>query len=484
MRNFVVCLLTGSIALSAFSCGDDDPTLLLDDNSNSLTNYSFSSRFIDGQSSVSYAGQTRRQLLILDIKAAITGLDSNAASETGTVAAAIERIYAFSSNIPIGTNPPIRFQAPAPGNLQTTWDDLGGPNRLSNKLAGKDDSYERFGGAAENDGVVIGYADDNLSPEETLLDMFNKLDEVAVTFFQGNRPQSPEGNEISQAYTSSTGINYAELIQKYLGGALAFNQGADDYLDDDKEDKGLNSSNSQSGSNPYSSLEHAWDEGFGYFGAARDYVLYTDDEIASKGGRPDWQGAHDTNGDDSIDLLSEINFGHSVNAAKRDRGSNSGTNFTLDAWTAFTQGRSLITQANGELSDAELNQLRTYRNQALAAWERSISSTVVHYINDTLRDMNAMGTPAYDFENHAKHWSELKGFLLALQFIPSRHSPVTDADHRQLNQLIGNAPVLSNAGDTALTAYATALNDAKGILQQAYGFDAADMGNADGTGGW
>ena len=29
-------------------------------------------------------------------------------------------------------------------------------------------------------------------------------------------------------------------------------------------------------------MEHAWDEAFGYFGAARDYSRYTDEQLAGK----------------------------------------------------------------------------------------------------------------------------------------------------------------------------------------------------------
>ena len=86
----------------------------------------------------------------------------------------------------------------------------------------------------------------------------------------------------------------------------------------------------------YSSLEHHWDEAFGYFGAARDYSGYTDADIKTGGSK-------DTNGDGVIDLLSEKNYGLSINAAKRDLGAkDASTDFTGGAITAFIQGRHLI----------------------------------------------------------------------------------------------------------------------------------------------
>ena len=259
--------------------------------------------------------------------------------------------------------------------------------------------------------------------------------------------------------------------------AVAFSQGADDYLDDDTEDKGLLSSNERAGENTYSTLEHQWDEGFGYFGAARDYDMYTDDEIASAGGRDDWQGLHDTNGDCRIDLTAEVNFAASVNAAKRDRGATVATDFTGDAFQAFVDGRALIASVDGPLSEAQLDELRGYRDAALAAWEAAYAATVVHYINDTLADMDAFGTEDYSFTDHAKHWSELKGFALGFQFnrfspmLESIGSPGVATRFTRFHALVGDAPVLADAGETAIADYRAALEEARELVGEAYGFD-------------
>ena len=148
---------------------------------------------------------------------------------------------------------------------------------------------------------------------------------------------------------------------------LAFSQGADDYLDDDVDGKGLKASNAQYIKNgeakPYSALGHAWDEGFGYFGASREYHKFTDEEIAGEGGRKDWQGYHDTNDDKKIDWYKEMNHALSVNAAKRDLGSMGKTDFTKDAYVAFVEGRKLILAAGDKLTDDEMKKLKEYRNQ-------------------------------------------------------------------------------------------------------------------------
>jgi hypothetical protein len=90
----------------------------------------------------------------------------------------------------------------------------------------------------------------------------------------------------------------------------------------------------------------------------------------------------------------------------------------------------------------------------------------------------------------AKHWSELKGFALSLQFSPV--SPFRDEsvstvdldDLKMVIELIGDAPVLadgsqngiaaSGAAEDAVYAYIGKLTEARAILQNAYGFSDAN----------
>ena len=232
----------------------------------------------------------------------------------------------------------------------------------------------------------------------------------------------------------------------------------------------------------YTALEHIWDEGFGYFGAARNYGNFTDDEIAKADGRADWQGANDSNQDGRIDFTSEYNFGHSVNAAKRDRGSVVPTDYTKTAFDAFLDGRTLIVNAGGNLDEAQLAELQGYRDAAVGAWERAVAATIVHYVNSVLQDMGKF-TGDYDFLDHAKHWSELKGFALALQFNVN-HSPMTTARFAELQGYIGDRPVLPTAEMSAQEAYKQSLIDARTLVGDVYGFDTANLGDAEGVNGW
>ena len=137
---------------------------------------------------------------------------------------------------------------------------------------------------------------------------------------------------------------------------------------------------------------HHWDEAFGYFGAARDYSRYSDDDLAGKGSG----FVFDSNGDGKIDFRSEYNFGLSRNAGKRDRGG-TGVDFTGETFTAFLTGRALI--SNG----GSTTEIAAQRQAAANGMEKVIAATVIHYINDTLADMADLGTANENIPNLNKH---------------------------------------------------------------------------------
>lgn len=424
--------------------------------------YAFESQFSADESSVKYNGQTCRHTLITAL--------NNAVKDANEIEKNSYRSSGSSGNVPY-------FDDTIAGNLAAqstqnvlntalpvladhdTLGELCGSSFLKQKFAGNDtvtdwkDWNTEFLGVAGQD-----------SAEAYLRQL---LTEVSTQAENGTNPAG------TPHYVSATGIDYSQLIQKFLLGALVFAQGTDDYLDDDVGTlgKGLYASSAQNGSNPYSSLEHVWDEGFGYFGAARDYTSRDDD--ANK------TGVVDDNQDGFIDVRAEHNFGASTNAAKRDAGADPATptDFTNDAFSAFFAGRALITQAQVDFADmsaADQADLVAFRDAAAGAWEQAIAATVVHYINDTLNDMENIGTgPATpeQLTNLAKHFSEMKGFALGLQF--NRLSPLNDDDAANpsqslfvtLHNLLRDAPALTND-----SVYRDDLLAARTLLQNTYNF--------------
>jgi hypothetical protein len=268
-----------------------------------------------------------------------------------------------------------------------------------------------------------------------------------------------------------------------------FSQGTDDYLGE-----GLASDNkvADGGTKSYTALEHQFDEGFGYFGASRNYLEYTDSEIAKKAGRENFQGKNDINGDGVIDLAAEFIWGNSSNAAKRDLGAEETTDFTAEAMTHFIAGRKMINDNVGknvaEFSADEKAKFENHVFQAALSWEKAIAATVVHYINDVTADIANLEdgeyTPA-EFADYAKHWAEMKGFALNFQFSPyspfanhelnPKKDTVGEAKFVELHELLGDAPVLSGAD--SFTQYKSKLITARDILADAYDFADANAEN-------
>ncbi len=478
MKN--LCFLAFSLL---FACGDNAADGI--DPNADAARYEFPSKFVSGASSVAYAGQSARLVWIAEMTKYIEKLSSEVVTSgvnraDGATATDLDTYYRYDGSVH-GTVP-LTYSLTPPA-LQTSMSAMSTTAQLRNKLAGLD-----------SDAAVVMYKDWSSglggwsgigSPDALVQAWIAQLDDAMATYNPAP-PQDPSGQPIPKVYVTATGLDLSELLQKFLLGAVALSQASDDYLDDANPGTGLLSSNAQDGTNPYSTLEHAWDEGFGYFGASRDYADYTDDEIAGAAGRADYRGYHDTNGDNLIDLGAEYIFGAAGYAARRDRASNQAahTDFSGTAWNAFVAGRQLIASVTGELTASQLDELKVHRDAALGAWEHTIAASIVHYVNEVLEQMNA--STGYSFEEHAEAWSEAKGLALSLQFNP--RSPAIAGSgptvFQQLHTLLRDQPVLMNDTAPNIAQYKADLIAARSLLATTYGFATANLGDADGEGGW
>ena len=390
--------------------------------------YVFDSRFTEGKSSVSYSGQTVRNLLLQDLKVFIDSLGKDGAQ------AATERDMLNLYDYDDGLNLKSLSAAGALPVLESRYSSISTGKNLSGKISGD---------------VVIGY---NRTADELVREWFQII---------ADNSQNPDKLGTPAVYTDDNGVDLTQMINKVLIGAVPYYQATGVYLD---SLLGRDNSEARNGTDPYTAMEHAWDEAFGYFGAARDYVRYTDEQLA--GSVDDF--TFDSNGDGNIDFKSEYNFGLSRNAGKRDKGG-SGVNFTQEIFDAFLKGRTLITNQG---TVAEISQQRQI---AANGMEKVIAATVVHYINDTLSDMSKLGTADENRVNQNKHWAEMKGFTVALQYNPFRL--ISDGQLRELHGIMGQAPAYDAPGSNAYDATVSNYNRAKTVLQQAYGFSGANMAN-------
>ena len=465
--------LSVTVTDSASATFSKDITVSVDD---LLDYYDFESKAMPGESSVSYSGQIARQLLISDLFKVIgaelsdvTTFDTN-----GTFVNREEVLNALNSYFDVADYDVASQRALLTTTTPSGQTMLAEISSSSKNLVGKIAGNDATGQHKDWNSEFAGWgAKGSTTPEGLVRTFFDMLADNAQTQLDGTVRQDPFGNDITNISLTSDGRDLRQLIQKFLSMSVSFSQGVDDYLDNDVDGKGLLSDHTDT-EKAYTSLEHQFDEGFGYFGAARDYLDYSDEEVATKGGRDDWQLYHDTNGDGSIDFNSEYNFGHSANAAKRDRGATVATDFSKEAMDAFLQGRKLLNDTAGvALTDEQRTELYGYRDIAVLTWEKAIAATVVHYINDVDADLDKIGTDDFSYSTIAKHWSEMKGFALGLQF--NKATPLSDADFITVHTMLGDMPVLT--GEDEVLAYRANLLVARDLLQAAYAFNAENAAN-------
>jgi hypothetical protein len=441
------------------------------------TRYAFSSKVLDdvNTSSVGTSGQITRHLIINELKNYIGSDEFQGLADKATALANLNFIYATGTKNIDGsdaaqsalTNVNVYTEGAesTPVNtsiktvdatlIQSLFSDLSTGKNLKAKLAGQDNNLTH----AEFVGWTVA-GDLQTKPDALIQIWFDQLATLATD------------GDVNTTVVTAEGLDLQQLVQKFLLGGVTYSQAAEDYLKPTKSLVKQNSAEDKAGK-PYTSLEHVWDEGFGYFGAAQDYLAYTDVEMAG-------QTDHDTDKNGEIDFYSEYSFGNSVNAVKRDKGATSPTYFSENAMMAFIQGRQIIQDNFGTdpvLDTGYYVALERQAELALNNWENAIASTIIHYINDVVDDMDKFGTEDYSLTSHAKHWSEMKGFALGLQFSPVAVAQISLDDLKAVHAHFAEAPVLNTATVEDIAAYKTALLDARTILKTAYSFSAENVTN-------
>ena len=436
--SWIAVLLLGA-SLFIVGCGDDETEdvedLLLEEEAAAGTTlievppaYIFDSRFVPGESSVAYSGQTVRNLLLQDLKVLIDSLAKDGAQPISVQD--MLNLYDYDDALNLKS----LSTAGALPVVEDHYSAISTGKNLSGKISGD---------------VVIGY---NRTADDLVREWFQII---------ADNSQDPAKLGTPAAYTTDDGVDLTQMINKVLIGAVPYYQATGVYL------AGLlerDNSEARNGTDPYTAMEHGWDEAFGYFGAARDYFRYTDDQLA--GGVADF--TFDSNGDGSIDFKSEYNFGLSRNAGKRDKGG-SGVDLSREIFDAFLRGRTFIANQGTEVDIIQQREL------AANGMEKVIAATAVHYINDTLSDMSNLGTDDENRVNLNKHWAEMKGFTVALQYNPFKL--IGDGQLQELHGIMGQAPSYDAPGTPAYDTTVKNYNRAKAVFQAAYGFSAANMAN-------
>jgi hypothetical protein len=397
--------------------------------------YSFESRFAEDASSVAYPGQTVRYLLIQDLKILTDGLAAEGAE-------------------PVTKEDLLEYYDYEDSYNKTTLTGTG-------SLPAKTERYSEIATDKDLVGAVTSeYADVPLIGREETADELIRayLDTIAT------RSQDPEKLGTPAAYTTAEGLDLSQLVNKLLLGAVAYSQGTGKYLNIALE---ADNSDPRSDGSPFTEMEHLWDEAFGYFGAARDYSNFADEELANG---PIYK---DANEDGEIDFTSEYNFTYATYAGKRDHGG-SGVDFTSDIFQAFLEGRTAI------VNEASAAEISAARDEAGQAWEQLVAANVVHYANSTLSDLDEVTESQIEEKNNEslnEHWTEMKGFAWALQYNQLDVRQISDTQLEELHGLIGDAPVYAAPDSDEAAAFRTDLNEAKDLLQSVFGFSNENLNN-------
>jgi len=400
-------ILMGVMCLTMLfqGCSDDDsPTSsTTDTNISTPATYEFPSRFINGESSVMYTGQTVRNVLTKDLK-------SLAGTNESTEASLLD-LYTNNNGACSAANI-------INAEKQTTWADFDGNcKNLSGKIASD---------------ALLGYG---LTPDAQMKAWFAEVPNLI------SHPGDP-----SRFVQSADSLELNQMIGKGLLGVVAYYQGTSVYMSKMEDDAATNGA--ADGSSAYSSMEHHWDESFGYFGAAKDYNTYTDDAAR--------KSSYDSNGDNLIDYMSEYNFAWATYAAKRDIDCAAtctvDNDFTGTIMSAYLEGRTLI-HNQGSLTD-----IVAQRTIIVNAWEKMVAANIIHYAN-SVKETVSSGSGSMV---HA--WAEMRAFAMALQY--NQYKLISDADLASIITLMGTAPPASSTW----TDYATSMNTVVSTLKSAYSF--------------
>lgn len=345
-------ILPFAIGLSLVSCSNDDDTPPAENPNLYDVPQDYTFVDADGISTVSYQGQVDRLNQLSQISTLL---------KTGNTA-----------GVQVNSQALLDMFANANGNGNGNFD-FNSTKQLKNKCGAS------FADAAE----IQAYYEN----------WMETIGEISATTVAGNNDASNgvagtiESAGSGPYLLTAEGFEPTQMIEKGLMGAVFYNQITGVYLSDEKIGNAVDNTNLVEGKN-YTTMEHHWDEAFGYFVA---------DPTFPQSGTDRFWGKYT----DSVD---------------EHLGSNT---ILMDA---FLRGRAAITNKDMATKDA-------MKAIIIAEMERVVAATAVHYFNSA----NA------DFANNAKRnhaLSECYAFLNCLRYNPN--ATITATQINELQALIGD----------------------------------------------
>lgn len=170
-------------------------------------------------------------------------------------------------------------------------------------------------------------------------------------------------------YVNENGLEYAQIVAKGLMGALLYYQSTGWYLGDEK----MNVDNEEITPGKGTSMEHHWDEAFGYWGVPKDFPGNTD-------GLYFW-GSY-------------------------TKGRSGHLGISQPLMNEFIKGRAAISAGDLDTRDEA-------RKEIKRLWEQVAASSAIHYMNGSSQDFEDTGARLHQL-------SEGVGFIFSLLFNDQR----------------------------------------------------------------
>ena len=322
-----------------------------------------------------------------------------------------------------------------------------------------------YEGSDKNKQIWAPASKDGFPIKQTLLNEISKGKNLSGKTYKGTItawPNNLTGPEVIDFWMNkaaanpkdvSVGLNYQQLLSKFIMGAVFYNQAVDNYLDEKmRADTKPNDKPYKDGA-CYTGKEHSWDEAFGYWGAAAHGASMTPKQNYDIAKKKNMRDA-DANGDGVVNLRSEMNYAHAYYASGFDKGGK--TNYFETITQAFIDGRQVIADANGEkLTDAQRSAVKGHARVICANWEKVIAEAVFKYAGSVYSNIEAVkatmggnmwkvnGSAAQTehkaaVKKYAKYWGELAGFSLSLHTSGLNLGEVGV----KMDRLVGMGPVM------------------------------------------
>ncbi|WP_289045609.1 DUF4856 domain-containing protein [uncultured Olleya sp.] len=333
-----------TLALTSCSSDDDGGNVTPTTSVTTPDTYTFER---DGSTTVNFSGQTTRIQMAQELIAGFL--------DTSNTEATLDAMFAHEE-----------------GNADFSDADLNASNKsIRSKTAASTDYFS----ANTTDAAVIKAIFDYYIFAQ-VEDVFPNWTTIATAGYAGQLQQAGGG---TTRYVNEQGLEYNQAFAKSLIGALMTDQILNNYLSPLVLDAGDNVANNDAavldGDNNYTTMEHKWDEAYGY--------LYGNED------------------NPAVPVLGADNFlNEYLSRVDSDTDFNG---IAMDVYNAFKLGRAAIVAKDYDVRDAQADIIREKISQVIAV-------RAIYYLQQGKNNLGTSNASAF----HAL--SEAYGFIYSLQF--------------------------------------------------------------------